>query len=64
MMRSTTQKCIQTAVHPITRQYIVYQLDLHRERLAEKRYVDWIPAGTKSLDQNVEVFVLLDGTLS
>ena len=35
-MREPTQKVIQTAVHPITRQYIVYHLDLHTARLEGK----------------------------
>ena len=29
MMRATAQKGIQTAVHPITRRYMLYLLDLH-----------------------------------
>ena len=33
MMIATTQKGIQNAVHPITRQYRVYPLHLHKDRL-------------------------------
>ena len=36
MMTSTTQKGLQIAVHPITRQYIVDHLDLQTVRLAGK----------------------------
>ena len=57
-IRSTTQKVIQTAVHPITRQYTVYHLGIHIEILAEKWYVDWISPVTKSLAQNTGDFFL------
>ena len=49
MMISKTQEGIKTAVNPITRQYRVYQLDLHTSILAGKWYADWILANTKSL---------------
>ena len=52
IMISTTQKGIRTAVHPISRRYRVYHLDLHTSILAGKWNVDWILAGTKSLAQN------------
>ena len=42
IMGVTTQKGILTALHLITRQYIVDHLDLHTDILVEKWHVDWI----------------------
>ena len=64
MMHVTTQKGIRTAVHPIHRRYRVDHLDLHSNRLAGQWYVDWMPAATKSLSQNVGAFVFTNGTFT
>ena len=52
IMIEITQKVIKTTVHPITRQYRVYHVDLHTARLAGKCYFDWILSVTKSMAQN------------
>lgn len=62
MLKATTQKGVRTAVHPITRRYRVDHLDLHRNKLAGRWYVDWISAGVKSLAQNKGAFVFSNGT--
>ena len=64
MMRATTHKGVQTAVHTIPRRYIVDCLDIHTARLSGKWYVDWISAGTKSLDQNSGYLVLYGVTFT
>ena len=64
MMRATTQKYIQTAVHPITRRYRVDHLDLHTARFAGNWHVYQISTGTKSLAQNAGYFVLSNGTFT
>ena len=64
MIRATIQKGFQTEVHPITRRYRVYLLDLHTSILAGKWYVDWISAGTKFLAQNAGAFIFSDGTFT
>ena len=61
MMISTTQKVIQTTVHPVIKRYRVDHLDLHTSRLAGTCYVEWILNGTKSLDQNAGAFVFSNG---
>ena len=63
-MKATTQKRILTELHPFTRQYRVDQLYLKTSILSGKWYVDYIPAGTKSLAQNVGDLVISDGTFT
>ena len=60
MMRSTTQKGIQTAFRQLPSTFRVDHLDLHTARLAGKWYVDWISSGTKLLVHNAGAFVFSD----
>ena len=64
IMIATTQKVIQTAVHPITRRYKVDHLDLYTARLVGKYFVDWISAGTKLLSHNAVDFMFSNITFT
>ena len=47
LLKVTMQKGVRTAVHPIHRRYRMGHIDLNRDRLRGKWYVDWIPAKRK-----------------
>ena len=46
-LRVTTKKGVRTAQYPLTRRYRVDHLNLHRNYLRGKWYVDWMPSATK-----------------
>ena len=53
----TTQRGICTAVHPISRRYKTYHLDLFRKYISGRWYVDWMIATTNSIVQFKGAFV-------
>ena len=61
-LRVTTQKGVRTAQYPLTRRYRVDHLNLHRNYLRGKWYVDWMPSATKSITQCKGAFVYSNGT--
>ena len=64
MLRVTTQENIRTAVNPITRRYRVDHLALNTNQLGGQWYIDWVSAGTLSLNQNKGAFVITNGRFS
>ena len=61
LLKVSTQKGVRTAVHPIHRRYRTDHIELHRDRLAGKWFVDWMPAKTKSVTQSTGAWVYTNG---
>ena len=64
MLKVTTQENIRTAINPITRRYRVDHLTLRTNQLGGQWYIDWMSAGTLSLNQNKGAFMITDGLLT
>ena len=62
ILRVTTQCGIHKEVHPISRNYRTYNLDICRKYISGRWYVDWMPVATKSITQFKCVFVYPNGT--
>ena len=64
MLKVTTQQNVRTAINPITRRYRVDHLSLNTNQLGGQWYIDWMSAGTLSLNQNKGAFMITDGLLT
>ena len=64
LLKVTTQKGVRTAVHPIHRRYRTDHIDLNRDRLRGKWYVDWMPAKRKSITQATGAWIYTNGFFS
>ena len=63
MIQKTTQRGLCQSIHPLTRTYIVDQLDPHINELAGKWTLDHLESRVKSIHGNLGAFVFITGNV-
>ena len=63
MIQKTTQRGLCQSIHPLTRTYIVDQLDPHINELAGKWTLDHLESRVKSINGNLGAFVFITGNV-